>query len=95
MGRRVSAQTMRRCDLRDVFGRPREGFHRARIGDAALWDLVATLAGAYAAHRASRVPLVASIVLCLVGGEVAHWYACVDTATLRWLRSKNRTHIAA
>jgi hypothetical protein len=46
--------------------------------------------GAYAAHRASGVPLVVSIVGALVVGEAAHWYFCVDTATQHWLREIGR-----
>lgn len=76
----------RRCDLKDALGRPGQGVHKARIGDAALWDVAGTLLGAYAAHRVSEVPLVVCMVGGLIAGEAAHWYFCVDTATQRWLR---------
>jgi len=79
---------MRACQHRHALGRPGEGVHAARVGDAALFDVVGTLVGAYAAHRASGVPLVVSIVGALVAGEAAHWYFCVDTATQRWLRGR-------
>ena len=61
-------------NVADALGRPRDGFHAARVPvlDVALWDLVATLAGAAALSHARGGGFWAWTFGLLVAGQVLH-----------------------
>ena len=76
------------CDCRDVFGRPNEGVHAARIGRFAAVDLGLTVlaAGGLAYYyEASAFGYVLALIIAILLGVLFHWAFCVDTAFNRML----------
>ena len=73
------------CRYRDALGRPGEGFHSARLGGFAAFDVLGTIglgaAGAalWSGGRPAPAVLLFAIVLAFLVGIAAHWAFCVDT----------------
>ncbi len=78
-------QINRRCDLKDSLGRPGEGFHK-HFGGVAVGDLIGTvaIAGAISYLTAWRFMIV--LIVLLIAAEALHWYFCVDTAFIKFVR---------
>ena len=78
---------------KDVFGRPRERIHKARLpsqrgarfSSTAAVDYLGTLAIAAAVAYFADVPLVLCTVVAFVLGELLHYVFGVRTNTLRYI----------
>ena len=73
------------CQYKHSLGVPGEGFHAARLGPFALWDVLGTVAGGVALSYATDWPMVYSQLAVFAVGHVLHLAFCVDTAAVRML----------
>ena len=66
---------------RDIFGKPRQGFHEARIPglDLALWDTLGTIFIAVVIGLVSGVSVWICIAVAFAVAIVLHWLFCVRT----------------
>ena len=71
--------------MENVFGEPKKGFHATRIGGLALYDILGTIAIAFATSYYFNVSLLWSLVGWFVLGEVLHWYFGVKTTVMNSL----------
>lgn len=82
---------MNLCMYKDILGKPNLGFHAARIGPFALWDIVGTLGIAFLLNwsiGANGIKQFIQIALALfILGEILHWLFCVNTAFMRIINS--------
>jgi membrane protein DedA with SNARE-associated domain len=69
----------RPCAYKDSLGSPGVGFHEARLGPFALWDVVGTLVIIIILilMGVSVVTAIAGVVITTI---FAHWLFCVSTA---------------
>lgn len=76
------------CKYRDVFGKPRQGFHAARVPilDLALWDVVGTLLIAAVVWRTTACRAVSAVAGVFVLATCLHLLFCVKTPTTGLLR---------
>lgn len=74
------------CKYSNIFGSPQTGFHSARIGPFALWDIIGTFVLAYFVAQWGRLQYGTALLYTFVGGEFLHWLFCVDTPIIAWLR---------
>lgn len=69
---------MNYCKYSEIFGKAEQGFHAARIGGFALWDIVGTIALAGAISSVTGNFLAVLIVLIIIAIWL-HWLFCVPT----------------
>lgn len=72
--------------MEGVFGRPNEGFHAARVGGYALFDVAGTVAVAVLASRWSGGGLLPTLLVTFTVAQAAHMAFGVETAFVRQLR---------
>lgn len=75
------------CQYKNLFGEPGKGAHAHRFLGAPIVDLFLSFLLACYVTYSSSIPLVASIVMVLTGGEVMHRIFCVETPTGKWMNS--------
>lgn len=75
------------CPYKDSLGVPGEGFHSARIMGLAAGDTIGTIILAWIISRLIGVKFLPTLIALFVIGEIMHWYFCVDTAFLKYLRT--------
>jgi len=79
------------CKYKNVFGKPREGVHSARLLDTAVVDVVLTVVLAYATTLIDkRWDLWTAIVFWFLVGAAMHILFCVDTTWTVMLRGGKR-----
>jgi len=71
---------------KDVLGKPRQGFHKARLFGLARNDLVGTAVIALFISHSSVSRFMATFLLLIILGIYLHWIFGVDSALLRWLK---------
>lgn len=71
---------------KDVLGKPRQGFHKARLFGLARNDLVGTAVIALLISHSSVSRFMATFLLLMIIGIYLHWIFGVDSALLRWLK---------
>ena len=77
----------------DMLGKPREGFHAARLPklDIATNDTLGTLGIAVAVSAVYEIPLWKTTIALFAVGEVAHMAFGVDTAVIKALKNMLRS----
>ncbi len=72
------------CKFANIFGKPGEGFHSARLLGMARNDLVLTvIAGIIIAMVTGTDPLLSTVKLFFLG-QIFHYWFKVDTAYMKW-----------
>ena len=76
------------CQFQHVAGRPREGFHAARIPviDVALWDVVGTICIAIVLAHWFQTNVGWTLLMVFAVAVLLHWLFCVETTIMRKLR---------
>jgi hypothetical protein len=74
------------CPFKDALGVPGEGFHSTRFMGLAVGDTVGTFVLALLLAKVFGWPYLPTLIALLVLGEVLHWYFCVDTAVIKFLK---------
>jgi hypothetical protein len=75
------------CQFKDSLGVPGEGFHSTRFMGLAVGDTVGTFILAWIIARLFGLNYLPTVIALFVIGELMHWYFCVDTAFLKYLRT--------
>lgn len=78
-------KNFRRCDLKDNLGRPGEGFHK-HVAGVAIADVIGTVAIAGAVSYLTRWRFIIVLLVLIIVAEALHWYFCVDTAVIKFMR---------
>jgi hypothetical protein len=70
------------CEYKDIFGKPREGVHAARIPivDLALWDVVGTILLIYAITYATGKNWISVTIVVCLSFIFLHRLFCVETS---------------
>lgn len=68
------------CQYKDLFGRPKVGFHKQRIAGFALFDTLGTVLIALAVAHLFKLSYVKTVAVAFLLGIGFHWLFCVDTA---------------
>jgi len=70
----------RTCAYKDSLGQPGVGFHAARLGSFALWDIVSTIIIAIVLILYFRLNPVTTVIAITLLTIAIHWLFCVNTA---------------
>jgi len=73
------------CPFASALGVPGEGFHKQRIGDFALNDILGTMTLAYTTSAVTQTDYSKNLLLWFAAGEAAHYAFGVKTAVLEKL----------
>ena len=76
------------CPYKDALGVPGEGFHSLRFMDVAVGDTVGTFLLAGLVSRALGFDYWPTLIGLLILGEIMHWYFCVDTTVIKFLKGR-------
>ena len=71
--------------LKELAGNPREGIHKARLNDAAMFDYIGTIVLAIIISKFAKTPLVLTTVILFLLGEILHMMCGVKTSTVKYL----------
>lgn len=72
------------CKYKDVFGKPHEGFHKYRILNMALFDLIGTIfIGLLISYFCNQNALLVIIILLLLS-VIFHNLFCVNTTLTKY-----------
>ena len=74
------------CPFKDIFGKPGEGVHQYRIFGIAAVDLITTVLGAALISWKTDHNFLIVFACLFILGELLHWYFCVDTAVINFLK---------
>jgi hypothetical protein len=74
---------------KNILGRPRKGFHKARFFGLARNDILGTMVVAFLISHSSFSKFLATFLLLFIIGIYLHWIFGVDTALLVWLRTSS------
>ena len=66
-------------ELKDIFGKPREGAHSYRVLDIAVVDFVGTILIAYVIAYIWKLDFMKTFITLFIVGEVMHLMVGVDT----------------
>jgi len=72
---------------KNILGKPKEGFHRARLFGLARNDILGTIVVALLISHSSFSKFLATFLLLFIIGIYLHWIFGVDTALIVWLRT--------
>lgn len=75
------------CQFKDVFGKPGQGFHSARLAGLALYDVIGTVVLAWVLYKWYKVDPLCSFVVLFSLGVFLHWLFCVETPVIAKLRN--------
>lgn len=78
---------------KNVLGKPRQGFHKARLFGLARNDLIGTAIIAFFISHSSVSKFLATFLLLVIIGIYLHWIFGVDSALLRWLKHTSNSFI--
>jgi hypothetical protein len=81
------------CPFKNALGVPGEGFHSVRFMGLAVGDTVGTFILAMLISKLFGWPYWPTVIGLFVLGEVLHWYFCVDTAVIRFLKNDHRIKV--
>jgi hypothetical protein len=70
------------CPYKDLFGKPGEGFHSARIFGLALGDTLGTILLSLVVSYVFKLDIWISLITMFVLGEVSHYLFGTQTAFL-------------
>ena len=71
---------------KDILGKPRQGFHKARLFGLARNDLIGTAVVALLISHSSFSKFITTFLLLVIVGIYLHWIFGVDSTLLRWLK---------
>jgi ABC-type xylose transport system permease subunit len=74
------------CPFKNALGVPGEGFHSVRFMGVAVGDTVGTFILAWIVARLTMWDYLPTLVGLLIFGEILHWYFCVDTTVMKFLK---------
>jgi len=67
------------CKYKDALGKPGEGVHSYRVGGLAMFDVLATILGAYLLSRQTTFSFWWVLLFVFISGVVLHRLFCVRT----------------
>lgn len=67
------------CQYSTALGTPGVGFHEARLGNFALWDVVGTFVIAFMISILAATPFLKTTVVLFILSIFLHWLFCVKT----------------
>jgi len=70
------------CPYATILGIPKQGVHAARFMGVALNDTLMTIAAAIMTSYIFNIPIVYSLIVWFVGGEILHYAFGVQTEVL-------------
>ena len=73
--------SIRLCQYKDSLGKPKSGFHEARIGPFALWDTVGTIIIVLILIFVFGLNPIVTTVAISVLTVALHWLFCVETSS--------------
>lgn len=76
---------------KNIFGKPNQGFHKARLFGLARNDLLATIFLAFLISHRSIKNFIATFLILFILGVYFHWIFGVDTAFIIWLKKMYRS----
>ena len=74
------------CPFKNALGVPGEGFHSMRFMGVAVGDTVGTFILAWVVARMTKWEYLPTLIGLLILGEILHWYFCVDTTVMKFLK---------
>ena len=74
------------CPFKNALGVPGEGFHSMRFMGLAVGDTVGTFILALIVARMTNWDYLPTLIGLLILGEIMHWYFCVDTTVMKFLK---------
>jgi hypothetical protein len=74
------------CPFKNALGVPGEGFHSMRFMGVAVGDTVGTFILAWVVARMTKWDYLPTLIGLLILGEILHWYFCVDTTVIKFLK---------
>ena len=74
------------CKYKDALGVPGQGFHSMRFMGLAVGDTVGTIILALIIARIFDLNFGPTLLVLFIIGELLHWYFCVDSTVMKWLR---------
>jgi len=78
---------------KDVLGKPKQGFHKARWLGLARNDLIGTAVVALLFSHSSFSKFFATFLLLIIVGIYLHWIFGVDSTLLQWIRKTSNSFI--
>lgn len=78
------------CPFKDALGVPGEGFHSLRFMGLAVGDTVGTFVLAALVAKGFGFDYVPTLIGLFIFGEILHWYFCVDTTVIKFLKETLR-----
>lgn len=67
------------CKYKDALGKPGEGVHSYRVLDVAVFDVLATIVGAYVLSKYTEFSFWYVLLALFISGIVLHKLFCVRT----------------
>jgi len=83
-----------RCAYKHALGVPGEGFHR-HIGGVALLDFIGTAVIAGVISALTGWSFWFLFIALFILGEFLHWYFCVDTVVIKYIKNGYRQAVSA
>lgn len=77
----------RRCDLKNIFGKPKEGAHSIRLLNFAIVDVILTVLAGWIISMIFKVNMLWTVICLFIIGILLHWYFCVDTTLNKFIYS--------
>ena len=74
------------CPFKNALGVPGEGFHSMRFMGLAVGDTVGTFILAWIVASITKWDYLPTLIGLLILGEILHWYFCVDTTVIKFLK---------
>jgi hypothetical protein len=76
------------CKYRHILGKEKEGFHKTRFLGLALFDTLATIAGAWLISQTFKLNFLVTLVGLFVLGIILHRMFCVNTTINKMIFGK-------
>lgn len=73
-------------EYRDVLGKPKEGVHKYRLMDVAMFDYILTIIGAFILTYLTTVPVEITTIFLFSLGIVLHLLFDVNTNTTKFIK---------
>lgn len=67
------------CKYKDILGKPNEGFHKYRIFNIAIVDVLLTIFAAFIISFFSKINFFIILILLFIAGIILHRIFCVRT----------------
>ena len=67
------------CKYSNMFGKPNEDFHKYRLFNIAIVDVIATLLVAWVIQKISKLSFIKILLVLFIISIIAHHMFCVET----------------